>query len=297
MSTDGFAAESHPNHQPGSDSMQLPADVLGDGSVGGEMEALAAVMRRLRAENGCPWDRAQTHETLRPYLLEETYEVLAAIDSGDLNELRDELGDLLLQVVFHSQIASESGTFDVADSIRAIREKLIRRHPHIFGDRKLETPEQVRDMWERIKLEDKGEGDELNSVLSGVPKVLPSLTRAFRVQEKMAGVGFDWPDASGALEKLAEEMNELSEAVMSGDRAHAEEELGDLLFSAVNAARLAGFSAEDALRMSTEKVISRFQTIETLTAADGHSVHELNLEELDVYWDKAKELERQVRRP
>lgn len=272
----------------------LPADVIGDGTVGGEMEALVAVMRRLLAEDGCPWDRAQTHESLRPYLLEETYELLDAIDSGDMTELRDELGDVLLQIVFHAQIEAEKGGFTVVDSIRAIREKMLHRHPHVFGERKLDTPNEVRDAWEKIKLEDKknDQPEEPNSVLSGVPKTLPSLTRAFRVQEKMAGVGFDWPDASGALEKLAEEMDEVADAVLNGSRDEAEEELGDLLFSAVNAARLAGFAAEDALRRSTEKVIRRFQTIERLTAADGHNVHDLNLEELDSYWDKAKEIER-----
>ncbi len=291
MPESGVTDNHSTNHRPLPDPSDLPADVHGDGTAGGEMEALVAVMKHLRAKDGCPWDRAQTHESLRPYLLEETYEVLSAIDAGDMDELRDELGDLLLQLVFHAEIEVEKGGFTAADSIRAIREKLIRRHPHVFGERKLNTPEQVRDVWEKIKLADKGETDTPKSVLSGVPNVLPALTRAFRVQEKMAGVGFDWPDASGALEKLSEEMEEVSEAVLSGDRDHAEEELGDVLFSAVNAARLAGFAAEDALRRSTDKVIKRFQSIERLTAEDGYDVHELNLEQLDAYWDKAKEIE------
>jgi MazG family protein len=295
MPESGVTDNHSTDHRPSTDSYSLPADVQSDGTIGGEMEALAAVMRRLRAEDGCPWDRAQTHESLRTYLLEETYEVISAIDAGDMAELRDELGDLLLQVVFHGQIASENGSFSVVESIRAIREKMIRRHPHVFGGNKLETPDEVRDLWEKIKSEDKGESEKTKSALSGVPVALSALTRAFRVQEKMAGVGFDWPDAAGALEKLSEEMDEVTEAVLSGDRDQAEEELGDLLFSAVNAARLAGFAAEDALRRSTEKVISRFKTIERLTGQDGHSVHDLSLEKLDVYWDKAKEIEQQAK--
>lgn len=294
MSRSGAPAEPRNSRRNSPDQpyQNLPGDVLGDGTIGGEMEALAAVMRRLRARNGCPWDRAQTHESLRPYLLEEAYEVLAAIDGGDSDALRGELGDLLLQIVFHAQIAAEHDRFALADSIRAIREKLLHRHPHVFGDRKLETPGEVRDAWEKLKLADETNGEPPRSVLEGVPKSLPALVRAFRVQEKMAGVGFDWPNASGALEKLAEEMKEVSAAVLSGDRDHAEEELGDLLFSAVNAARLAGIAAEDALRRSTEKVIRRFQAIERLVREDGCELTDLTLDQLDAYWDRVKELER-----
>jgi len=269
----------------------LPAEVQSDGSAPDEMRALKEVMRILREPGGCPWDRAQNHQTLRPYLLEETYEALERIDEGDIDGLREELGDLLLQVVFHARIAEEGGRWELADVIRGIREKLLRRHPHVFGELKLDTPQDVRDEWEKIKLRDNGDPETEKSTLGGVPKMLPALTRAFRVQEKMAGVGFDWPSSEGALEKLREEMEETIEAVRSGDRDQAEEEIGDLLFSAVNAARLTGFSAEEALRRSTEKVIRRFREVEKRAAGDGHRLSELTLEVMDGYWDKAKAAE------
>ncbi|MCB2200764.1 nucleoside triphosphate pyrophosphohydrolase [bacterium] len=259
------------------------------------MRALREVMRLLREPGGCPWDRAQTHESLRPYLLEEAYEALEAVDQGDLDGLREELGDILLQIVFHSRIAEEENRWELADVIRGIREKMIRRHPHVFGDMALETPDEVRDEWEKIKLRDKGNGGEQKKTLGGVPKTLPALTRAFRVQEKMAGVGFDWPDASGALDKLREEMEETIEAVMSGDKRHAEEEIGDLLFSAVNAARLSGFSAEEALRRSTEKVMGRFEQVEAQAASEGHLLSDLTLEEMDAIWDRVKQAEHEAK--
>ncbi len=272
---------------------RLPKEVLSDGTLGDEVRALEAVIRILRQPDGCPWDRVQTHESLRPYLIEETYEVLECIDEGNIDALREELGDLMLQIVLHARIAEEENIFKLVDSIKAIREKLIERHPHIFGDLKLETSEEVRDEWEKIKLRNNGNSESEKSLLSGVPKALPALTRAFRVQEKMAGVGFDWPDASGALDKLQEETEEVTEAVLSGDRDRAEEEIGDMLFSLVNAARLSGFSAEEALRKGTKKVMKRFQKIEQLAAKDGHKLAELTLEVMDSYWDKAKEEERQ----
>lgn len=273
----------------------LPPEILSDGSAVDEMRALREVMRLLREPGGCPWDRAQTHESLRPYLLEEAYEALEAIDQGDLDGLREELGDILLQIVFHARMAEEENRWELADVIRGIREKMIRRHPHVFGDMALETPDEVRDEWEKIKLRDKGNGGEPKKTLGGVPKTLPALTRAFRVQEKMAGVGFDWPDASGALDKLREEMEETIEAVMSGDKRHAEEEIGDLLFSAVNAARLSGFSAEEALRRSTEKVMGRFEQVETQAASEGHLLSDLTLEEMDAIWDRVKQAEHEAK--
>jgi len=252
-------------------------------------------MRILREPGGCPWDRAQTHQTLRPYLLEEAYEALEAIDQGDLAALREEMGDLLLQIVFHARMAEEAGHWTLGDVIRGIREKMLERHPHVFGDLKLSTPDQVRDEWEKIKLRHNGGNEERKSTLGGVPRILPSLTRAFRVQEKMAGVGFDWPDATGAIDKLREELEETVEAVLSRDRDHAEEEIGDLLFSVVNAARLSGFSAEDALRRSTDKVIHRFQRMEQLAEREGGRLAGLSLEEMDRYWEKAKLEEQQER--
>jgi len=265
----------------------IPEQFRGDGTLAGEMAALVAIMGRLRAEGGCPWDRKQTHESLRPYLLEETYEVLDCLDRGDIDSLREELGDLMLQVVFHAQIASESGNFTIVDSICAIKEKLINRHPHIFGDLKLETAEEVRDNWERIKLNDKS-NDTPKTTLGGVPGSLPALTRAFRVQEKMAGVGFDWDSPDGALDKLREEVEEASEAILNGNKEEAEEEIGDLLFSVVNAARMAGFGAEEALRRSITKIISRFNELEQMVIKDSKSLPDMKLEEMDIYWEKAK---------
>lgn len=289
----------HTHHGPDDtgklNGIRLPAEVLSDGSAGDEMRALKEVMRILREPGGCPWDRSQDHQSLRPYLLEETYEALERIDEGDIDGLREELGDLLLQVVFHARIAEEDGRWELADVVRGIREKLLRRHPHVFGELKLDTPQQVRDEWEKIKLRDNGDPESEKSTLGGVPKTLPALTRAFRVQEKMAGVGFDWPNADGAMEKLREEMDETIEAVLSGDKDQAEEEIGDLLFSAVNAARLSGFPAEEALRRSTEKVIRRFREVEKMAAADGHRLSELTLEVMDGYWNKAKEAEHAVK--
>jgi len=270
----------------------MPAEIFSDGSVGDEMRALKAVMDILRGENGCPWDLKQTHQSLRPYLLEETYEVLECIDENNIEGLREELGDLLLHIVFHARIAEEKQLFSLEESIRSIREKMIQRHPHVFSDMNLTTPDEVSEEWERVKLRTNGDKETKKSSLGGVPKVLPALIRAFRVQEKMAGVGFDWPSPQGALDKLNEEMEEASEAILSGDRDHAEEEIGDLLFSVVNAARLSGFSAEEALRISTDKVINRFRTLEKLATEDGHKLGELSLEVMDSYWDKAKKLER-----
>ncbi|MFH0882841.1 MAG: nucleoside triphosphate pyrophosphohydrolase [bacterium] len=268
-----------------------PVPPQGDGTLGSEVEALAELMRILRSPNGCAWDAEQTHRTLRPYLIEETYEVLEKLDSGDMEGLREELGDLLLQIVYHTALSEEENLFTFTEVAKGIREKMIRRHPHVFGDVEAHDSEAALRSWEKIKLADKEEDGDVrkeNGTLSGVPKVLPSLTRAHRVQEKMAGVGFDWPSAEGALDKLDEEVLEAREAILSGDPERAEEEIGDLLFSVVNAARLAGFSAEESLRRSTEKVILRFRELENLVKADGHKLGELSLEVLDDYWEKAK---------
>ncbi len=266
-------------------------DYEGDGTLSGEIEALVKIMSRLRAPGGCPWDRKQTHRSLRPYLLEETYEVLECLDRDDLDGLKEELGDLLLQIVFHAQIADEEERFNLTDSIKSIRLKLIERHPHVFGDLKLETADQVRDNWEKIKLNN-SDKKRKKTTLSGVPSALPALTRAFRVQEKMAGVGFDWENPEGAIDKLREEIEEASEAILEKKQEEAEEEIGDLLFSVVNAARLAGFGAEEALRRSTEKVIARFTDLERMVKKDNKDLTEMTLEEMDKYWDKAKEREK-----
>lgn len=270
----------------------LDPNFRGDNTLCGEMEALVAVMRRLRAPGGCPWDRKQTHDSLRPYLLEETYEVIDCIDRGDYDGLRGELGDLLLQIVFHGQIAEEEGHFSITDSVRAIRKKLIERHPHVFGDVTLQTADEVRDQWEKIKLGNENGPHGGKGTLDGVPPGLPALTRAYRVQEKMAGVGFDWESADGALLKLREELEEVTEAMRSQNSERVAEEIGDMLFSMVNAARLAGYGAEEALRRSTGKVIARFKTMEKLAHKEGNSLTDLSLEEMDLYWERAKRLEK-----
>lgn len=272
--------------------------VEADGSLCGEMNGLVELMKILREPGGCPWDRKQTHESLRPYLLEETFEVIDCIDEGRYDDLREELGDLLLQIVFHAQIAAEEGRFAVQDCIRSIREKLIERHPHIFEDIELNTADQVRDQWERIKLNNhKDSDDQPRSTLGGVPKSLPALTRAFRIQEKMAGVGFDWDDAVGAYRKLCEEVEEFGDAIATEKEEDIEEELGDILFSAVNTARLMGFGAEEALRKTTAKVIKRFTLMEHLIENDRKELTSLSLEEMDSFWERVKKNEKKTAPP
>jgi len=240
-------------------------------------------MSILRGDDGCPWDREQTHESLRPYLLEETYEVLDKIDSGQWEQLPDELGDVLLQIVFHAQIGKELGTFDIDDVARKINEKLIRRHPHIFGDAEARTAEEVKHRWEEIKL---NEGNK--SVLDGVPASQPALNRAFRVQEKAAGVGFEWTDIKGVWEKLGEELDELRVASESGDKQKIENEIGDLLFTVVNLARFLGVNPEDALRGTIMKFVRRFRFVESEMSKAGMTMNQKNLEVMDGFWEKAK---------
>lgn len=245
---------------------------------------LIDVMKRLRAEGGCPWDREQNHESLKPYLIEEAYEVLDAIDKRDDEALREELGDLLLQIVFHAQIAAEESRFTVEDVARTIVEKLKRRHPHVFGNGRVRDSEEVLRNWEAIK---KGEGKE--SVLSGVPGGLPSLLRARRVQEKARRVGFDWDSIEGVTAKVMEELRELKQASESGDRAKVDEEFGDLLFSLVNFSRFLGVDAEDSLRRTIDKFSARFQRMERTAKARGkQSLESCTLEEMDALWEEAK---------
>jgi len=260
-----------------------------------EFARLVDIMARLRAPGGCPWDRAQSREDLKPYLVEETYEVLDAIEHGDPSMLREELGDLLLQVVFHAQIASEEGTFSVEDVCRAINEKLVRRHPHVFGDVKADTPDQVLQNWEAIKSEEKAEktGGEAASVLSGVPKVLPALLKAYRLQQKAARVGFDWEERRQVEDKVREEWAELNEAVAEGDKDHVREELGDFLFALVNLSRFLDVDPEDALQLANAKFMRRFQGIETEARSRGRDIHGMTLAEMDELWDLMKRLERE----
>ncbi len=245
---------------------------------------LARIVERLRAPEGCPWDRRQDHRSLRPYLLEEAYEVIAAIDSGKGEALCEELGDLLLQVVLHSQIAHEGGAFDLFTVIENIIAKLIRRHPHVFGQERIATADGVRRRWQQIKGKEKGKQGSLVQVEKG----LPALLQARKVQENAAAVGFDWPDPSGAVLKLKEELAELEDAYRMGDQARIEEELGDFLFATVNVSRFFKVDAELALGRAVLKFIHRFRYIEAQVARSGRDFADFTLEELDRWWEKVK---------
>lgn len=250
-------------------------------------QRLVAIMEQLRAPGGCPWDRAQDHQSLKRYFLEETYEVLDAIDSGDDRALCDELGDALLQVVFHAQIAREAGRFTIDDVLDQVNAKMVRRHPHIFGSGEAETPEAVLSLWEQIKAKER-EGLPEGSGSRGLMKVndnLPALLMAQKVQDKAARVGFDWPDISGPEEKLREELAEFQAAATTEEKL---DELGDVLFALVNVARFKELDAEDALRHTVKKFISRFNYIEEQMEARGSQWGEISLAEMDGYWNQAK---------
>jgi MazG family protein len=243
-------------------------------------------MARLRAPGGCPWDREQTHRSLRPYLIEECYEACDAIDQRDDSALQEELGDVLLQVVFHAQLAAEAGKFDIDDIAAGISEKLVRRHPHVFGKDKLRTSDEVLKQWDVIK---KGEKPSLPaSALAGVPRSLPALQKAEKIQRKAAKVGFDWRNADDVLAKIEEELQELKVAKQTGNRRHYAEELGDILFAVVNLARFEKFEAEELLNGTTRKFIRRFEHIEKAVRREGRQLEECTLEELDAHWEAAK---------
>jgi tetrapyrrole methylase family protein / MazG family protein len=256
-------------------------------SVSETFARLVEIMAQLRGDGGCPWDREQTHETIRPYCLEEAYEVVEAIDENDAQKLRDELGDLLLQVVFHSQLATEEGTFSVEDVIRSINEKLIRRHPHVFqkdAGFHAKNPDEVLENWSKIK---KKEGRE--HLLDGIPHALPALLRATRMGEKAATVGFDWPDAGEVWKKVDEEIEELRSA---RSRDEQERELGDLFFALTSLARHLGFDAESSLRKATEKFDRRFRWMEKeARSTRKKELSELSPAELDALWNRAKGME------
>lgn len=251
----------------------------------GSLEAFQAVVARLRAPGGCPWDREQTHRSLRPFLLEEAYEVLEALEIDDTDMLREELGDLLLQILLHVQIAVEEGAFKMVDVVRHILAKLIRRHPHVFGDVQVSGPSEVIANWEEIKRHEKANGEEPASILAGVPSTLPALARAQAIQRRAARVGFDWPDIEGVWAKVAEELAELRAAESGRARAS---EVGDLLFTVVNLARWLDVDAELALRAATLKFEGRFKALEEQCAAQGLRPEELSLEELDALWEGVK---------
>ena len=241
-------------------------------------------MDRLRDPGGCPWDREQQLEDLRSYVLEEAYEVVEAIDRRDHAGLRDELGDLLLQVMFLSRIESEAGHFDVGDVVQGLRDKLVRRHPHVFGDATADTPRQVQEQWERLKRRERSD----RGVLDGVPRALPALLRASRLSSKAAAVGFDWQRDEDVDAKLREEIEEFLTEERGGDAAAMEREFGDILFVLVNIARRAGVDPEAALQGSNDRFRSRFQHIESALEARGKSLEQADLEEMEELWEEAK---------
>ena len=253
-----------------------------------------ALQARLRAPKGCPWDREQTHNSLRTYLVEETYEVLDAIEGGDAGKFADELGDLLLQIVFHAQLASEAGRFDIADVIEQIYTKMVRRHPHVFGNVRAKTSAQVLKNWEQLKAEERAKNEKPTkaaaSILDPVPRSLPGLVEAHQLTRRAANVGFDWPDVNGIFDKLAEETAELKELLASGDHGSekVEEEAGDLLFVGVNLARFLGLDAEIALKKANRKFAARFRAMETMAAARGEKLGGLSAGELDALWNQVK---------
>jgi nucleoside triphosphate diphosphatase len=267
-----------------------------------DIRRLIEIMAALRTpETGCPWDLEQTFSTIAPYTLEEAYEVADAIERGDLTDLREELGDLLLQVVFHARMAEEGGAFDFGDVVQAISEKLIRRHPHVFGDERSHTPQAVEGLWERIKAEEKaarGKDDSEAGALAGVPVVLPALTRALKLQQKAGKVGFDWNDPRAVLYKIREEADEIEAALDAGETntSEAAAEVGDLLFAAVNLARHLRADPEAVLRQTNQKFERRFAAIERALAARGKAPQDATLAEMDALWDEAKASERPAAR-
>ena len=247
-----------------------------------EFEDLVKLVAILRVE--CPWDRKQTHESIKDNLIEEAYEAIEALDDGDLDEFKKELGDLLLHVVFHSNMASETETFNIGDVIYTLMDKLIRRHPHVFGEVNVNGEEQVAENWENIKLK---EGKK--STLDGLPAHLPALIRAQRMQEKASNVGFDWPEWRQAWDKLEEELHEFKETLEHGDQERSADEFGDVLFSMVNVARYFNLVAEDSLRKTNKKFEQRFRYVEQKLKEQGKDLKDSTLEEMDAFWEESKQ--------
>ncbi|MHB8525411.1 MAG: nucleoside triphosphate pyrophosphohydrolase [Candidatus Acidiferrales bacterium] len=264
-------------------------------------EGLVKLQKRLRAANGCPWDREQTHESLRPFLIEETYEVLDAMEKGDAGKFAGELGDLLLQIVFHAELAKEAGRFDIGDVIRAVHTKMVRRHPHVFGKTKARTSTQVLKNWEQIKAEERGTESgttdgksRQDSVLAGVPRGLPALLEAYQLTRRASNIGFDWESVDGVLEKLNEEIAELREELRGTGakkekvQTKIEQEMGDLLFAAVNVARFVGADAELALKRANQKFVARFQWMERAAEEQGRRLADVPRDEMEGLWNQAK---------
>jgi MazG family protein len=251
-----------------------------------QIERLRTIMHRLRAPGGCPWDAEQTHESLIPNLIEEAYETVDTIRRGDREHLKEELGDLLLQVVFHSELAQEDGVFDMDDVARGISEKLIRRHPHVFGESGVDGSEAVLKQWDEIKRAEKG--DEGEAYLHGVGKGLPALLRAAKLQKKASKVGFDWPDEDGVFDKISEEVVEIADALENGSADDVAEEIGDLLFSVVNLARFRKLDPEVLMAAANQKFEDRFQKMERAVKAKGLSLEQASLEMMEAAWQAAK---------
>lgn len=252
-------------------------------------DRLMNLMRRLRAPGGCPWDAEQTHESLKRYLLEETYEVFEAIDKNDPDLLKEELGDLLLQPVFHAAIAEEKGVFTMDDVLEAICDKLVRRHPHVFGEERVKTAEEQVENWERIKKAEKGE--ERKSAIAGVPPHLPSLMKAQKITEKASRVGFDWSHVDEVYAKVLEELKEFEETMAERDQERMEAELGDLLFAIVNLGRFLRLDPEEALRKTIARFTRRFEYVEEALHERGTSIRDASLEEMERFWEEAKRRE------
>jgi len=253
-------------------------------------DELVQLMATLRGPNGCPWDRKQTLASLKPFIVEESYEVVEAIDNNDRKALVEELGDFLLQAIFAAEIAQEEGSFDIGDVITAIYNKLVRRHPHVFGEVEAKDAEQVLVNWEKLKNEERKA--ENKSVLAGVPQSLPALLKASRLTEKAARVGFDWRRAEDVFAKIDEEVQELREAIDGKNPQHIEEEIGDLLFSIANIARKLEVNAEEALQSANRKFTRRFESMERAVRGEGRNLDQLTLEQMDALWDEAKSAER-----
>jgi tetrapyrrole methylase family protein/MazG family protein len=265
-----------------SENTYLYVPPLGEGT---SFESFAEIVAHLRAPNGCPWDREQTHESLRKHLLEESYEAISAIDSGDFIDMREEFGDLLLQVVLQSQIANEENQFNVNQVIQGIHSKIVRRHPHVFGDLKVEGVEGVLSNWEKLKEKERGKKKDGKGLLDGVPLALPALSQAQEYQDRAARVGFDWPEIEGVLDKVKEEIEEIKNAETDFELAS---EIGDLFFALVNVARWKHIDAESALRGTNMKFKKRFAYVEQGAKRQERNLSELSLEEMDVLWNEAK---------
>jgi MazG family protein len=268
------------------------------GEAGKLFEELVVLQKRLRAPNGCPWDREQTHQTLRPFLVEEAYEVLDALDSNDAQKFAGELGDLLLQVVFHAELAKEAGEFDVSDVIRAVHSKMVRRHPHVFGKGKARSSAQVLKNWEQIKAEERAgereKKEQADSVLNGVPRGLPALLEGYQLSRRASNVGFDWGNAEGILDKIVEEVEEIRAELVKAQTAPAknqgevENEVGDLFFATVNLARFASIDPELALKRANEKFKRRFQWMERKAQEQGSRLADVARAEMEELWNESK---------